>query len=74
VSEILKGVRKYWKVVLKHVVRTEKASLHCTWHLYYHAKKCGRVLVRFYRIAIFAGAPPGRCIFFNVISMASGSP
>jgi hypothetical protein len=30
--------------------------------------------VRFYRIAIFAGAPPGHCIFFNVISMASGRP
>jgi hypothetical protein len=74
VSEILKCVRKYWKVVLKPVVRTAKASLRCTWPLYSQARKCGIVLVRFYRIAIFAGAPPGHCIFFNVISMASGRP
>jgi hypothetical protein len=30
------------------------------------------VLLRFYIIAIFAGASPDHCIFFNVISRASG--
>jgi hypothetical protein len=32
------------------------------------------VLLRFYIIAIFAGASPAYCIFFNVISMVSGRP
>ena len=35
-------------------------------------EKIAIVLVRFYMIAIFAGASRGACIFFNVITAASG--
>jgi hypothetical protein len=67
-SEIpqLNSNRKFQDIVRKPVVMTAK-TFPSSYERGFVIKKFVIALLRFYMIAIFAGASRGSCIFFNVI-------
>jgi hypothetical protein len=66
---------KHFEILQQYFFRSKKALLTCTVMVYvFYTSKISCTPVRFYIIAIFAGALQGNCIFFNVISAVSGEP